>query len=602
MSFDWSRLEAARSYIEHGWAVLPLHSIRAGKCSCGKAACASPGKHPRTMHGVKDASKDEDQITAWWTEWQDSNVGIALGAISAMGAIDVDPRNGGMENLPAIETPPTRTEGTGGGGLHLWYHHAGPLASRILAKGVELKGDGSYIVVTPSNHVLGQYAWIDQRDLAELPASLNGGIAWDEKADDYDDPTLLAHARLAKNGDKFIGLFDDGDLDDYDGDESSADLALCDLLAFWTKDATRIDRLFRQSALMRPKWDEKRGKTTYGARTIAKALELVTEGFEQEEAEPAPSEEASGPVWSVGDLLSTDFPPLQWIVEDLLPEGLCLLAGRPKRGKSWMALQIALDVVSGGHSLGRTTRGRVLYIALEDSPRRLQSRLRQKRATVTKDLHFVTILPSLDKGGLKQLVAYMDQYNPVLVVIDTLARVTSRKRDQDSTGDMTDFLAPLQVLASQRHCCILLVDHHRKPGAEIVDMIDDIAGSTAKTAVADAILGLYRKSQEQSAILKVVGRDVEDRELNLTWDGLRFTWRLDDGPSLTQMQKQIIEALKILREGTETAIASQIGVTGRWIRESLHDLVVLMVIQQEALESGKRGHPFFVYRLAPLER
>jgi hypothetical protein len=94
------------------------------------------------------------------------------------------------------------------------------------------------------------------------------------------DLELLEKARNADDGDKFRRLYDQGDTSEYDGDDSRADMALVCKLAFWTdRDAARIDSLFRNSALMRAKWDEKRGKTTYGKRTIKEALALVTEGY-----------------------------------------------------------------------------------------------------------------------------------------------------------------------------------------------------------------------------------------------------------------------------------------------------------------------------------
>jgi putative DNA primase/helicase len=88
-----------------------------------------------------------------------------------------------------------------------------------------------------------------------------------------DDRTLLDKARQAKNGAKFVALFDCGNTGGRGGDDSAADLALCNLLSFWCRgDDARIDRLFRQSALMRPKWDEPRGDRTYGAMTVDKAI------------------------------------------------------------------------------------------------------------------------------------------------------------------------------------------------------------------------------------------------------------------------------------------------------------------------------------------
>jgi len=89
------------------------------------------------------------------------------------------------------------------------------------------------------------------------------------------DSELLDRARTAPNGDRFRRLFDTGSLDAYGGDHSRADLALCGLLAFWTHgDAARIDQLFRTSALMRDKWDERHAAdgTTYGQMTIARAI------------------------------------------------------------------------------------------------------------------------------------------------------------------------------------------------------------------------------------------------------------------------------------------------------------------------------------------
>ncbi|HZA25933.1 MAG TPA: DUF3987 domain-containing protein, partial [Dehalococcoidia bacterium] len=98
------------------------------------------------------------------------------------------------------------------------------------------------------------------------------------KSVDVDDLTLLDKARRAKNGAKFVSLWS-GDTSDYRGDDSAADMALCCELAFWTGDAAQIDRLFRQSGLMRDKWDRTWGEGTYGSITIAKAIEFTTEYY-----------------------------------------------------------------------------------------------------------------------------------------------------------------------------------------------------------------------------------------------------------------------------------------------------------------------------------
>ena len=147
--------EAALAYARRGWAVLPLRPR---------------GKEPLTEHGVRDATTDPATIEAWWNRWPDANVGIATGAVSGLVVLDVDPRNGGDEGLrdllgrhggwgiPADEGgyPDTHTVLTGGGGQHYYFAVEGPAPSRKLAPGVDLKGDGGYVVAPPSLHPSGQ--------------------------------------------------------------------------------------------------------------------------------------------------------------------------------------------------------------------------------------------------------------------------------------------------------------------------------------------------------------------------------------------------------------------------------------------------------------
>lgn len=105
-----------------------------------------------------------------------------------------------------------------------------------------------------------------QEPVASKPGPAGGAL-------DLDDAALLDKARSAKNGAEFTALWS-GDTSGHGGDDSAADLALCSLLAFWTGgDAARVDRLFRQSGLMRPKWDSRRGESgTYGSTTVDKAI------------------------------------------------------------------------------------------------------------------------------------------------------------------------------------------------------------------------------------------------------------------------------------------------------------------------------------------
>mgnify|MGYP001184559988 FL=1 len=173
--------EAAAEYTRRGWAVIPLHTPSQGACSCGNAACGSPGKHPRTMNGLRDASADPAQVARWWSMWPEANIGIVCGAVSGLVVLDVDGPEG-EESLKALEAAigplPETVEALTGKGRHLYFAHPGveirPSAG-VLGPGMDVRGDDSYVVGPPSLHYTGRrYEWEvahhpDDMDPAALP-------------------------------------------------------------------------------------------------------------------------------------------------------------------------------------------------------------------------------------------------------------------------------------------------------------------------------------------------------------------------------------------------------------------------------------------------
>ena len=187
---------AALDYAAHGWAVFPVHGLVEGRCGCGAGDCPSPGKHPLTRRGVKEASSEAGVVARFWRRWPQANVGLATGSASGVIVIDVDPPQGerSLERLLAAgyELPSTVTVETGSGGLHLYFaapgFRLGNAAGRLPGvpfelAGIDLRGDGGYVVAPPSAHVSGsRYRWI----AGELePAAAPGWLApdWDVRAD-----------------------------------------------------------------------------------------------------------------------------------------------------------------------------------------------------------------------------------------------------------------------------------------------------------------------------------------------------------------------------------------------------------------------------------
>jgi hypothetical protein len=165
-------LQAALGYATCGWPVFPVFEpLPNGKCSCGKPDCPSPGKHPRVPNGLKDGTINKQQIQSWWSRWPSANIAVPTGAPSGLAVLDVD-RAEPPDDLQAA-TLVART----GAGWH-YYFQLGSFPAKSsagkLGNGVDLRGDGAYIIVPPSRHANGAtYRWIDSDEtLQDAPAWL----------------------------------------------------------------------------------------------------------------------------------------------------------------------------------------------------------------------------------------------------------------------------------------------------------------------------------------------------------------------------------------------------------------------------------------------
>jgi hypothetical protein len=177
--------EAALGYAYRGWRVFPLHGIINGACTCGRRDCSSAGKHPLVRRGLYEATTDIGKIRSWWGRWRSANVGIATGAESGIVVIDVDLPTA-MSLLDVVMQaglPRTLSGLTGGGGLHLVYRSADDMLGNSAGRlpgidtelaGIDLRGNGGYIVAPPSTHRSGgSYEWLDANQaLADAPTWL----------------------------------------------------------------------------------------------------------------------------------------------------------------------------------------------------------------------------------------------------------------------------------------------------------------------------------------------------------------------------------------------------------------------------------------------
>ncbi len=262
-------------------------------------------------------------------------------------------------------------------------------------------------------------------------------------------------------------------------------------------------------------------------------------------------------------ILNTEFPPLRFAINKILPEGLVVLAGKAKAMKSWTVLLICYCIQNGLNWLGfDVVKGDCLYLALEDSDRRLSDRVKKlKLDKLEEHPSIATKAPTLGKGLEESIGEWIQTAkNPRLVAIDTLARVKPKMgRTSGTAYDMDNqLLNELQKLATTYGITILIISHLSKEKRDY-DW-DRIQGSTGMQGMSDAMWLMDRGDNSNSAFIKGRGRDISDFEYSITWN--TETWRYDFlGQAkvirLGETKKLIINAMQELHKAGKEDVTPQ---------------------------------------------
>ena len=303
-------------------------------------------------------------------------------------------------------------------------------------------------------------------------------------------------------------------------------------------------------------------------------------------------------------LMAKPFVPLPFIVDTLLSQGLHILAGSPKVGKSWLALWLAVTVAKGEPVWGMPVRqGTTLYLCLEDSQLRIQNRLLDITEDAPPTVHFSTQAALLNRGLEQQLESFLAEHrDTVLVIIDTLQMIRPI-HDATYANDYRD-LSVLKRLADTHGIAILLIHHLRKEPAE--DVFSRISGTTAISGAADSSFTLVEDRRgSRRATLYCVGRDIEYREISLErnednlWAVTADSYQQPEllGGRLTALLSAILkDSLEFI--GTPTELAKRIdpdgteGVTSKTVSrkilqsvDTLRELGITAIIRRS---NGKR--------------
>ncbi len=262
-------------------------------------------------------------------------------------------------------------------------------------------------------------------------------------------------------------------------------------------------------------------------------------------------------------LMAQPLHPPNFIVDSLLSQGLHILAGSPKVGKSWLALWLAVTVAKGEPVWDMTVKsGSVLYLCLEDSQLRIQNRLFQITEDAPATVHFCTEAALLGRGLEEQLENFLAEHpDTVLVIIDTLQMVRNARYDNTYANDYRD-LSALKQIADRHGLAILLIHHLRKEPAE--DVFNRISGTTAISGAVDTSLTLVENRRgSRRAKLFCVGRDIEYREMELERNGDNVWEVISDSRDTPELlEDSIVPLLSALMEGREKFIGTPTELAG----------------------------------------
>jgi hypothetical protein len=498
-------LDAALAYAARGWPVVALHTPVNGGCSCGKPDCDKPAKHPRwhkelLPHGLKDATTDPGVVRDFWRRWPYANIGIVTGRQSGLLTLDIDPKNGGIDGLRELmrrHGALTETLGvkTGGGGWHMLYAH--PRDEALYRNvtnldglpGLDIRGDGGYIVAAPSLHVSGaRYAWENTLEPAPPPDWLLELLRRSRSA-----PTLApiitpmpemssenaAHwvkhyLNQAQEGNRNeTGMYLARQLRD------TSRLSLADAEPYMVAYADGVPGVGYSAAEALRTLHSIYTRPAGQPATLRNQPQPVTQ-VARKATQAEPEQESDGPEEPtplrkfifMRDTEVENLPPPSWLIDGHLVENtLSIVYGEYGSAKSFLTLDWALCVATGMHWNGCAVKqGVVAYVAGEGiggMGNRIRAWKQQRGWQGESDLWLLgdppQFLSNEDMGLLHAALRALPE-PPKLVIIDTLARSLAGG-DENSAQDMGKAVQNADIIAKLFGCHVLLVHHKPKNGA-----------------------------------------------------------------------------------------------------------------------------------------
>ena len=269
-------------------------------------------------------------------------------------------------------------------------------------------------------------------------------------------------------------------------------------------------------------------------------------------------------------LMNKPLPKSRFIVEGLVPQGVNILGGASKIGKSWLMLDLALKIAKGEPLWGmETMQCDVLYLCLEDSYQRIQDRLMKLTDEAPTNLRFSVTARTLGNGLEQEISDYLHSYPQTkLIIIDTLQKIRAPKTGNAGGVYASDYedMSALKKVSAERGVTILLVHHLRKQKDS--DVFNQISGSTGIIGSADTAYVMMRDARgSNTALLIATGRDIDYQQFRINFENLRWVMvERKDGEELRKerIPQFLFQLVDFMRDrekwsGTTTELLDALG-------------------------------------------
>ncbi|MDA8163284.1 MAG: AAA family ATPase [Desulfobacteraceae bacterium] len=542
-------LDWARGYLTRGFSIIPV--TRGTK----KPALSS-------WREFQERRVTDKEVNAWFGNGS-NGIGIVTGVISGIAVVDLD----GPEAVAfakAHDFPPTPLVKTGKG-YHAYYRYSAGVRNfqkRDDLPGIDLRGDGGFVVAPPSVHASGnRYQWVEGKGLDDLPlAELPAMIL----AQRPEDKTSLVNL--------YKGVA-----------RGSRNDALARLAGSWAKDGLPFDQCLEMAYI----WNTLNTSPLPG-KEIERTIKSIIDRHRANYAQKDPAK--TGMVLTtLGDLLKEPEENVTWLVDGLLPTGgFSVMAAKPKVGKSTLARDLSFSIARGKSFLGRdVAQGPVIYLALEEKKSEVRRHFKDMGASGEEPIFIYS--GRVPSDAIDQITAAVQKIKPVLVVIDPLFRFT-RVKDTSAYAEITAALEPFLHLSRETGAHILCIHHSSKGNRQGGD---SLLGSTAIFGSVDTLILLNRNDSYRTIqSIQRYGSDLP--ETVLSFDNTQRTVTIGKSKhetDLDQLKEALLDYLATSGEPlTEAVIGEEVEGRTALKRKALRELVADGVVARTG--KGGKADPF----------